>query len=84
MGFDPVLVRLEAQRDRGAGPDDLADGLPDALLARVGWWGAPDGAAAGFTALTAGLDVAVVRVVAATRNDAECVRLAMRSCVRAG
>ena len=84
MGFDEVLTRLEGARDRGASPDDLADALPDALLARVGWWGPPEGAAAGFTALTAGLDLAVVRVVAATRNDAECVRLAMRSCVRAG
>jgi len=84
MGFDPALARLEAERERGASPDDLADGLPDALLARVGWWGPPEGAAAGFTALTAGLDVAVVRVVAATSNGAECVRLAMRSCVRAG
>ena len=83
MGFDADLARLEADRERGAGPDALADGLPDALLARVGWWGPPDRAAAGFTVLTAGLDVAVVRVVAATSNGAECVRLAMRSCVRA-
>src|SRR2546430_3248551 len=37
MGFDPALARLEAERERGASPDDLADGLPDPLLARVGW-----------------------------------------------
>ncbi|HEV2249824.1 MAG TPA: LLM class flavin-dependent oxidoreductase [Candidatus Limnocylindria bacterium] len=83
MGFDETLTELEALRDRGAGDDALAARLPDELLARVGWWGPPEGAAAGFGSLTAGLDVAVVRVVAAKRNDADCVRLAMRSCVRA-
>ena len=83
MGFDDVLTRLESERDRGASEDDLADGLPDALLARVGYWGAPENAAAGFAALTTGLDTAIVRVVAATTNGVECVRLAMRSCLRA-
>jgi alkanesulfonate monooxygenase SsuD/methylene tetrahydromethanopterin reductase-like flavin-dependent oxidoreductase (luciferase family) len=82
MGFDEVLTELEAMRTRGAGDDALADALPDELLGRVGWWGPPEGAAAGFEALTAGLDVAVVRVVAAKKKDAECVRLAMRSCLR--
>ena len=83
MGFDAVLTDLEARRARGAGDDELAALLPDDLLARVGYWGRPEDAAAGFLALTAGLDTAVVRVVAATTNGVECVRLAMRSCVRA-
>ena len=83
MGFDAVLTDLEARRARGAGDDELAALLPDALLARMGFWGRPEDAAAGFEALTAGLDTAVVRVVAAKGNDVECVRLAMRSCVRA-
>ena len=83
MGFDAVLTDLEARRARGAGDDELAALLPDELLARVGYWGRPEDAAAGFAALTAGLDTAVVRVVAATTNGVECVRLAMRSCVRA-
>jgi alkanesulfonate monooxygenase SsuD/methylene tetrahydromethanopterin reductase-like flavin-dependent oxidoreductase (luciferase family) len=83
MGFDEVLRELEDLRARGTGDDELAERLPDELLARVGWWGRPEDAAAGFEALTAGLDVAVVRVVAAKKNDADCVRLAMRSCVRA-
>jgi hypothetical protein len=83
MGFDEVLTELEALRDSGADDDALAARLPDDLLARVGWWGPPEDAAAGFEALTAGLDVAVVRVVAAKQNGADCVRLAMRSCVRA-
>jgi alkanesulfonate monooxygenase SsuD/methylene tetrahydromethanopterin reductase-like flavin-dependent oxidoreductase (luciferase family) len=83
MGFDEVLTELERLRAGGADDDALADRLPDAYLARVGWWGPPEGAAAGFGSLVAGLDVAVVRVVAAKRNDADCVRLAMRSCARA-
>ncbi len=83
MGFDAVLMDLEARRMRGAGDDELAALLPDELLARVGYWGRPADAAAGFAALTAGLDTAVVRVVPATTNGVECVRLAMRSCVRA-
>ena len=83
MGFDAVLTQLESERDRGASEDEVAAGLPDDLLARVGYWGAPEHAAAGFRALTAGLDTAVVRVVATTTNGAECVRLAMRSCAGA-
>jgi hypothetical protein len=82
MGFDETLTALEAMRDQGVSDDELADQLPDELLARVGWWGPPEDAAAGFEALTAGLDIAVVRVVAAKNNGVECVRLAMRSCVR--
>ena len=83
MGFDPTLKEIEAMRATGASDDALADRVPDELLAHVGWWGPPEGAAAGFEALTAGLDIAVVRVVAAKNNDVECVRLAMRSCARA-
>ena len=83
MGFDEVLTELETLRDRGVHDHTLAERLPDELLARVGWWGPPEGAAAGFEALTAGLDTAVVRIVAAKKNDLECVRLAMRSCVGA-
>jgi len=83
MGFDTTLNEIEAMRATGASDDALADRVPDELLAHVGWWGPPEDAAAGFEALTAGLDIAVVRVVAAKNNDVECVRLAMRSCARA-
>lgn len=83
MGFDTVLTDLEARHARGASDDELARRLPDALLARVGYWGAPAGAAAGFQALATGLDTAVVRVVPATTNSVECVRLAMRACLPA-
>ena len=82
MGFDAALTKIEARREQGAPEDEQAALLPDALLGRTGWWGRPADAAAGFGALTAGLDEAVVRVVAATDNGVECVRLAMRSCIR--
>src|SRR5947209_5786928 len=48
MGFDAVLTELEVLRDRGADAGALAERLPDELLARVGWWGRPEDAAAGF------------------------------------
>ena len=83
MGFDATLTDLEAKRALGASDDELAARLPDELLATVGYWGKPEDAAAGFEALAAGLDTAVVRVVAASGNGVDCVRLAMRSCVRA-
>ena len=81
MGFDAVLSECEARRARGSSDDELAALLPDELLARVGYWGRPEDAAAGFEALAAGLDTAVVRVVAATTSGVDCVRLAMRSCL---
>lgn len=80
MGFDAALTAIERARDQGADADAQAAALPDALLAKVGYWGAPTGARAAFIRLAEGLDTAVVRIVAATRNDAEGVRLAMRAC----
>lgn len=80
MGFDTALTTLERARDQGADPDTLAAELPDALLAKVGYWGPPAGARSAFLRLAEGLDTAVVRVVAASRNDAEGVRLALRAC----
>jgi len=83
MGFDAALAALERDRDRGADEETLAAGLPDALLAKVGYWGPPAGARESFLRLAEGLDTAVVRVVAATRNDIAGVRLAMRACAPA-
>lgn len=80
MGFDTALSTLERARDQGADEDTLAAALPDALLAKVGYWGAPAGARAAFGRLAEGLDTAVARVVAATRNDVEGVRMALRAC----
>ena len=84
MGFDAALTSIERARDNGAGEDDLAAALPDALLAKVGYWGPPAGAREAFMRLAEGLDTAVVRVVAATRSDIDGVRLALRACAPIG
>src|SRR5581483_10342015 len=64
MGFEEVLTELEARRDSGAPRQELVDAVPAELLRRVGYFGRSDGAAAAFRRLAAGLDVAIVRVVA--------------------
>ena len=84
MGFDTALRALERARDQGADADTLAAALPDVLLAKVGYWGPPSGARDAFTRLAEGLDTAVARVVAATRNDIDGVRAAMRACAPGG
>ena len=65
MGFEQVLSELEARRAAGAKPEDLADALPAELALRVGYFGPPAGAAGAFRRLAQGLDVAIVRVIAA-------------------
>jgi alkanesulfonate monooxygenase SsuD/methylene tetrahydromethanopterin reductase-like flavin-dependent oxidoreductase (luciferase family) len=80
MGFDEVLSDLESRRDRGASEDELARTFPDDLLRRVGYWGRPEGAREAFRKLAEGLDIAVVRLVPARRNDLAAARLAFRAC----
>jgi alkanesulfonate monooxygenase SsuD/methylene tetrahydromethanopterin reductase-like flavin-dependent oxidoreductase (luciferase family) len=80
MGFDEVLRDVEAARARGASDDELAILVPDDLLAQVGYWGKPEGAARAVRRLAAGLDVAIVRIVPARNDDLACMRLAIRSC----
>jgi alkanesulfonate monooxygenase SsuD/methylene tetrahydromethanopterin reductase-like flavin-dependent oxidoreductase (luciferase family) len=63
MGFDAPLSDLEARRDRGATPDQIADAFPTDLLQLVGYFGKAAGAAAAFARLAQGLDTAIVRVV---------------------
>ena len=80
MGFDEALTNLESRRANGAGEDELARIFPDALLRRVGYWGKPKGARDAFLRLAEGLDIAVVRLVPAQRNDLDAARRAMRAC----
>jgi len=80
MGFGPVLADLESRRAQGAGEDELARRFPDELLRLVGYWGRPAGARDAFRKLASGLDIAVVRLVPARRNDAVAVRFAMSAC----
>ena len=80
MGFDEALTDLETRRDRGTTEDELARLFPAELLRRVGYWGPADGARSAFLRLAQGLDIAVVRPVAATRNDVNAVRAVMNAC----
>jgi len=80
MGFDEALTDLESRRDSGASEDELARIFPDELLRRVGYWGKPEGAREAFLRLAEGLDIAVVRLVPARRNDLPAARLAFRAC----
>ena len=63
MGFDETLNEIEALRERGASPDELADAFPDDFLRQMGYWGNAAGAGAALRELSRELDVAVVRIV---------------------
>ena len=82
MGFEKVLTELEVRRDAGAPEDELVEAFPRDLLRQVGYYGAPEGAAAAFERLAEGLDVAIVRVVPA-RPGAAAVRAVMHACAPA-
>ena len=79
MGFAESLADLDRMRDAGASMDELAGAAPDEMLRRVGYYGTADGAAAAFSRLSEGLDIAIVRVVAA-RPGVESTLAAMRAC----
>ena len=65
MGFTTALTELDRMQQRGAMPNEVAEAFPAELLTLVGYFGAAEGAAAAFRRLAQGLDVAIVRVVAA-------------------
>jgi alkanesulfonate monooxygenase SsuD/methylene tetrahydromethanopterin reductase-like flavin-dependent oxidoreductase (luciferase family) len=79
MGYTAALAELDRMRQRGATPDEVADAFPAELLRRVGYYGTPQEAAAAFRRLAEGLDVAIVRVVAA-RPGIETVLAALHAC----
>jgi alkanesulfonate monooxygenase SsuD/methylene tetrahydromethanopterin reductase-like flavin-dependent oxidoreductase (luciferase family) len=79
MGFAADLAKLDAMRDRGAPADEIADAFPENLLLTVGYFGKADGAAAAFRRLAEGLDIAIVRVVAA-RPGVDSTLAVMRAC----
>ena len=64
MGFDPLLTKLEARRERGEPLEELAAAVPPELLRTVGAFGSAAQAAAAFGSLSAGLDLPIARVVA--------------------
>jgi alkanesulfonate monooxygenase SsuD/methylene tetrahydromethanopterin reductase-like flavin-dependent oxidoreductase (luciferase family) len=65
MGFDEELRELEARRDAGAPMGELADAASDEMLLSVGYFGAPEGAAAAYAKLAEGLDETIVRIITA-------------------
>jgi alkanesulfonate monooxygenase SsuD/methylene tetrahydromethanopterin reductase-like flavin-dependent oxidoreductase (luciferase family) len=65
MGFDDVLVDLEARRNAGEPMTSIVDAAPDEMLNAVGYYGAAAGAAAAYSRLSQGLDETVVRVITA-------------------
>jgi 5,10-methylenetetrahydromethanopterin reductase len=79
MGLDEHLKKLEAMRDRGATDDEIAVAFPEEPLRRLGAWGRPPEAAAGFKRLAEGLDIAIVRVVTA-HPGLDSARAAITAC----
>jgi alkanesulfonate monooxygenase SsuD/methylene tetrahydromethanopterin reductase-like flavin-dependent oxidoreductase (luciferase family) len=79
MGYSAALAELDQMRQQGAAPDEVADAFPPELLKQVGYYGPPEGAAAAFRRLAEGLDVAIVRVVAARPGMAS-VRAVLQAC----
>lgn len=79
MGFAEELAMLDRMREHGASPNEVADAFSPDLLRQVGYYGPADGAAAAFRHLAQGLDLAIVRVVAA-RPGVDSVLAAMRAC----
>jgi alkanesulfonate monooxygenase SsuD/methylene tetrahydromethanopterin reductase-like flavin-dependent oxidoreductase (luciferase family) len=79
MGFTAALAELDRMRQRGAAPDEVAEAFPPDLLKHVGYYGTPEDAAAAFQRLAEGLDVAIVRVVAARPGMAS-VLAVLRAC----
>jgi alkanesulfonate monooxygenase SsuD/methylene tetrahydromethanopterin reductase-like flavin-dependent oxidoreductase (luciferase family) len=79
MGYTAALAELDQMRQRGATSDEVADAFPPELLKHVGYYGTPEGAATAFRRLAEGLDVALVRVIAA-RPGMTSVLAALQAC----
>lgn len=83
MGFDEVLTLLEARREHGEAVEALARDVPPELVAKVGAYGDAATAAASFARLAEGLDLPIVRVVAA-REARISARAIIDACAPAG
>jgi alkanesulfonate monooxygenase SsuD/methylene tetrahydromethanopterin reductase-like flavin-dependent oxidoreductase (luciferase family) len=79
MGFTEALAELDRMRQRGAPANEVADAFPPALLKRVGYYGTAAEAAGAFRRLAEGLDMAIVRVVAAQPGIAP-VQAVLQAC----
>jgi alkanesulfonate monooxygenase SsuD/methylene tetrahydromethanopterin reductase-like flavin-dependent oxidoreductase (luciferase family) len=79
MGFTEALAELDRMWQQGAPANEIADAFPAELLKRVGYFGTPEEAAGAFRRLAEGLDVAIVRVVAA-RPGLASVQAVLQAC----
>jgi len=79
MGYDDELKRIEEGRAKGMPEDEVIDAFPEQMLRAVGYYGPAAGAAEAFRRLSAGLDIAIVRVVA-SRPGVDSVRAVMQAC----
>jgi alkanesulfonate monooxygenase SsuD/methylene tetrahydromethanopterin reductase-like flavin-dependent oxidoreductase (luciferase family) len=79
MGFTEALAELDRMRQRGATANEVAEAFPPELLQRVGYYGTAEEAASSFQRLAKGLDVAIVRVVAARPGIAS-VQAVVQAC----
>jgi hypothetical protein len=70
---------MDRMRESGAPPNEMVDAFPEEVLRAVGYYGPAAGAAKAFRTLAEGLDIAIVRVVAA-RPGIESVRAVMEAC----
>jgi alkanesulfonate monooxygenase SsuD/methylene tetrahydromethanopterin reductase-like flavin-dependent oxidoreductase (luciferase family) len=80
MGFEEIVTRLEARRDAGASMGELADEVPAELLLKVGYFGAPEGAAEAIRGLCVGLEEPIVRLITVRQGDLEACLTAIRAC----
>jgi alkanesulfonate monooxygenase SsuD/methylene tetrahydromethanopterin reductase-like flavin-dependent oxidoreductase (luciferase family) len=79
LGFADELAALDRMRSGGAARDEVVDAFPEELMRSVGYYGPAAGAAAAFKQIAEGLDIAIVRVVAA-RPGLDSVLAVMRAC----
>jgi len=79
MGYDAVLTEIESRRDAGASEADLCDMFPPEFLDQMGYYGPAAGAPSALARLSAGLDLAIVRIVG-VRPGIEAARAVMLAC----
>jgi alkanesulfonate monooxygenase SsuD/methylene tetrahydromethanopterin reductase-like flavin-dependent oxidoreductase (luciferase family) len=79
MGYDAVLTRIEERRDAGASEAELIDLFPPEFLHEMGYYGKAAGAAAAIERLSAGLDLAIVRIVG-SRPGMDAARAVLNAC----
>lgn len=80
MGFEEILIQLEARRDAGTPLAELVDAVPTELLLKVGYFGHPDGAPDALKRLSQGLDEAMVRLITVRSGDLDACLASIRAC----